>query len=248
MLAMDPAPICQVVGYFHGIAKDVHNFASRSPELGLKLETLEVLRNFASQGGGARVISELTSPTHNIPSPSWFTWTYNKVFNNGYDLDHLDIPRPSVVLEDQLHIGECWEFSGDRGQVGIRLAEVIEVSHITVDYIPPALISEDGVRRAPKNISLWGLANDDLIQNRDSRNASTFFVSDYVPAMALSNNNFVLLARVRYDVFNSGVTQRFVVESSPLTTDVVVVLFENNEGSNTTCIYGIGIHGNISRS
>src|SRR6188768_2980944 len=134
LTALNPAPLCQATKYLHNIVEETITTFSSTPG---STFTSATLRNFASQGGGAQIIPELTSPTHSLPPPSWIAWVRHQIFNGGYDMDNLHILRPSVVLEDRLSDGACWQFSGNQGQVAVRLAEIIEISHVTVDYVLP---------------------------------------------------------------------------------------------------------------
>jgi len=243
LTALNPGPLCQATKYLHNIVEETITTLSPIPESALPSP---ILRNFASQGGGAQIIPELTSPTYNLPPLSWIAWTRHKIFNGGYDMDNLHIFRPSVVLEDRLSDGACWQFSGNQGQVAVRLAEIVEISHVTVDYVLPTLLSEVAIRRAPKNITVWALVYKEPPVNALTRNAAVLLTSRRMPAKISHTSTFAMLAQFQFDLHLNPVKQIFNVANCGMLTDVVIFKIESNEGGNTTCIYPIGIHGKSS--
>ena len=198
---------------------------------------LSPLRNYASSGAGARIISELTSPTHGVPKSSFL----------GYFTDSLDrkihIPPPFVILEDRISDGECWRISGNTGQVGVRLSAPIVISHITFDYVSSTLLAPIAIAAAPRNMSLWILI-DDIPEFKslanDVRKTSEFVARGKFKKAGV----FIRIADFQYNVSLAASQQRFPVQrhlSAP--TQDVVLRVENNEGGDTTCIYWVGIHG-----
>lgn len=199
---------------------------------------LSPLRNYASSGAGARITSELTSPTHGVPKSSFL----------GYFTDSLDrkihIPPPFVILEDRISDGDCWRISGNTGQVGVRLSAPIIISHITFDYVSSTLLAPVAIAAAPRNMSLWVFV-DDIPEFKSLAKDVRKITSEFVARGKFKKAGvFIRIADFQYNVSLAASQQRFPVQrhlSAP--TQDVVLRVENNEGGDTTCIYWVGIHG-----
>jgi hypothetical protein len=94
-------------------------------------------RNFALLAGGAAIISEYTSPTFPLPRRSWKTTLLARI--RAIDVVNANIKLPTVVLGSTLSLGECWEFKGNTGHIGIHLTVPVKISDIIVDHINPIL-------------------------------------------------------------------------------------------------------------
>ena len=78
------------------------------------------LENFASRAKGATILSHLTSPQSTsvlfgVFKPKHSEWS---------------------AIEDGVQDGFCWLFPGHSGQLAIALADVINISHVTVTHRP----------------------------------------------------------------------------------------------------------------
>ncbi|KAF9521261.1 hypothetical protein CPB83DRAFT_900923 [Crepidotus variabilis] len=191
--------------------------------------------NYASNGNGASIIKQLTSPTHNLPPPSWLTRL--RSFTFGLELNRPDINRPHVILEDNLVEGECWEFTGSYGQVGIRLSRPISVSQCVFDSPSPSTLSLSSFSRTPLNMSVWAFINEpgELMGHSVTGTTSP-------PERA--GKQKTLLTRVDYQPSAGNTRQYFRSVDSPFqTTDEIMLEVHKNHGGGTTCIYWIGIYG-----
>lgn len=199
---------------------------------------LSPLRNYASSGAGATIISELTSSTHGIPKSSFLGY-----FTNPLDRK-IHIPPPFVILEDRISDGDCWRISGDTGQVGVRLSAPITVSHITFDYVSSTLLAPSAVAAAPRNMSLWVFV-DDIPQFKSLAKDDRKITSEFVARGTFRKAGvFIRIVDLQYNVSLDVSRQRFPVQrhlSAP--SQDVVLRVENNGGGDTTCIYWVGIHG-----
>lgn len=117
--------------------------------------SLSSQRNFASRGGGASIIPDFTSETYGRTacSGSQIAMVICNLQNNYY------INPPSVVLEEDITEGECWEFLGERVQITINLTESVKISHISIGHPSPHLLSPHSCLRAPRAISVWAFVN-----------------------------------------------------------------------------------------
>lgn len=51
--------------------------------------------------------------------------------------------------------GNCWAFTGDRGQVTIRLAQKVYLFNITLQHIPKSISLSGSVDTAPKDFVIY---------------------------------------------------------------------------------------------
>lgn len=205
--------------------------------------------NYASRERGAFIIPELTSPTHGLPPPTFRGRFIQRI--TGYIWDHPNIIRPSILLDEGLVNGECWEFPAVDGRVAVHLSEMITVSHISLNYVPANQLSPYAIPRTPRNVSIWGLLQhvDETLLYRinkenDLREAKSFLAAGYsLPSFVNSTTHFVRLADIYYESSSSLTWQQFPTLAYIPPVQIVILLFETNQGANTTCIYTIGIHG-----
>lgn len=152
-----------------------------------------------------------------------------------------------MILEGSLNIGECWEFQGDTGHVGIALPVRVQISEIAVNYISAALVSPQAIRRAPKNITLWGLmdgSNGGYVSgNPDQRSTLSFTQSNLLPPTAHTMDYFIALGSINYNITALPLLQTSPVSGHNLTFKMIVVEVKENWGADTTCMYTFGVYG-----
>jgi hypothetical protein len=210
----------------------------------------------ALRGEGAQLLMEFTSPTprpSTAPKTSWALGLSNLLLGPDQRQPEDDGVRlPIVVLEEPAILGECWEFGGPRGTIGIRLATPVNITALSVDYIPFHRLSSLSRKRAPKSLTLWGLIKasqiSKIVPALPIRNRPTqdFLVGTGLPDSVEKDDSFVSLLDVAYEL-HSDVKQVFVRQDYNLSTDwmyeIVVVEVTDNWGGNSTCLYHIGVHG-----
>jgi len=67
-------------------------------------------------------------------------------------------PDPSNVIKDSLQPGDCWAFLGQKGNVTIKLAKPIQITHVTIDHTHPLVAHQKN--SAPKHFKVWGWGLD----------------------------------------------------------------------------------------
>ncbi|KAF8870019.1 hypothetical protein BD779DRAFT_1681501 [Infundibulicybe gibba] len=112
-------------------------------------------RNFALRVSGTDVIPELTSPTHLLPAHTLKT-RFLQWFR-GHDFFHDHVNLPVVVLKADVSVGQCWEFLGSRGSIGLLLPDGIDIKDFSINHVSPPLISAQSAARSPRTMTLWGL-------------------------------------------------------------------------------------------
>ncbi|KAJ3831809.1 hypothetical protein F5878DRAFT_515612, partial [Lentinula raphanica] len=157
---------------------------------------------------------------------------------------HRAVP-PRSVIEEDVHIGHCWKF-GPQGHIGIRLSEMILLTHFTVYFPDPQQLSAREIKEAPKHIRLWAASIP--LPSKDTAESTPSFSSamawkPFKPSPLQTDETFVLVADVIYDI-NVGSRQRFHLppERRTWTSLVVAEIFEN-WGAEVTCLYSLTVHG-----
>ncbi|KAE9388708.1 hypothetical protein BT96DRAFT_1025316 [Gymnopus androsaceus JB14] len=201
-----------------------------------------LLSNFALADNGAKVIAALTSPTAGLRQSSFVDRLL--IWARGYDKNHMNVNPPCVVLEDH-SAADCWKFEGSHGHIVLSLSDNIHWRGFTLHFPDQRSLSEDMIRQAPKELSLWALVSKDEVDPGTSS-----LLSDWKPFLVVgqlldpstfnSSNIFQQVARVSLDALNGP-----QVFSTHLTTQTSVILVEvlDNWGNDFTCLHRISIHG-----
>ncbi len=208
-------------------------------------------RNYALYGGGANILRGYTSKTHDLPSPSILGSLTESIF--GYNPQYANVNGAGVILEESMGVGECWRISGGIGHAAINLSEAVFISHIAVDHASPILLSEDDITSAPKNMVLWALLppTDDAEYHfkMPTRPLHDFKLKKYGKDDLPVSSRLFQIIDFEYSISKQPTRQIFQVPFRMHTpTQTVVLEIKTNEGSDTTCIYWLGIYGSRSIS
>ncbi len=206
-------------------------------------------RNIALFGGGARVDPLLTSATydpreHGPYLLDAFRWIRDTML--GVEFSRLHLSRPRDALSENMELGKCWEIEGSMGHLAVQLPDVVAVTDVSVDHVPPHLLSRADVGRAPKGITIWALVNDTTARRfPESRSPALFAANFRTPSPIRLTDRFVKLKEFAFDIHSSLHHQFFAVDpsASDVQTSLVVVEINSNHGSNTTCLYYVGVYG-----
>uniref|UniRef100_A0A8C5KMT8 Sad1 and UNC84 domain containing 2 n=1 Tax=Jaculus jaculus TaxID=51337 RepID=A0A8C5KMT8_JACJA len=109
------------------------------------------LVDYALESGGASVISTRCSETYETKTallslfgiPLWY---------------HSQSPR--VILQPDVHPGNCWAFQGPQGFAVVRLSARIRPTAVTLEHVPKALSPNSTISSAPKDFAIFGLDED----------------------------------------------------------------------------------------
>ncbi|KAL0945371.1 hypothetical protein HGRIS_000869 [Hohenbuehelia grisea] len=199
-------------------------------------------RNFALHGDGARIISAFTSPSHDSSG--------RRSALRQLLCDFPELNPPEVILEDDVHVGECFEFQGSYGQIGISLPEPVHISSVSLEHVSPTMVSSGRARQAPKEIEVWAsLERGAVLDSRWSvRSAHSFHISSSHSLPANATPSFVRAAQLEFDLFGVPLRQQFhVTEVLPAcAVRHIIIVVRSNWGSDSTCLYHVGVYGNIS--
>ncbi|KAI0735954.1 hypothetical protein C8Q76DRAFT_567219, partial [Earliella scabrosa] len=182
-------------------------------------------RDHALEQYGARIVWSLTT-NESIPTPT-------------------SPSHPArVILRDSFVGGPCWLITSNQGQIGISLPEVVYPTGVTVDYIPsPDVI---GMRRAPRNLRLWGALDGKANAKRYDHLQASFPPTLHPGPPVRQGNTFLLLAEFEYEIPSKHV-QTFPIfehiQESQLVFGLFVLEIVDNWGDGHTCIHRLRIHG-----
>eukprot|EP00069_Balaena_mysticetus_P021443 bmy_00543T0 len=116
--------------------------------------------DFALKSIGASIDYEQTSATYNHDKARSY-WNWIRLWNYAQP--------PDVILEaggmaglgesgrdvPNVTPGNCWAFSGDRGQVTIQLAQKVYLSNLTLQHIPKTISLSGSLDTAPKDFVIY---------------------------------------------------------------------------------------------
>ncbi|XP_043836732.1 SUN domain-containing protein 5 [Dromiciops gliroides] len=104
--------------------------------------------DFALKSIGGTIDFEHTSATYSCDKARSY-WSWFRLWNYAHP--------PDVILEPNMTPGNCWAFSGDSGQVVIRLARKIFLTNITIQHIPKTISLSGNLDTAPKDFVVYGI-------------------------------------------------------------------------------------------
>jgi hypothetical protein len=205
-------------------------------------------QNYAAYGGGASILRRYTSKTHNLPPPSVLGSLGEAIF--GYNPQYADVNGAGIILEENMGIGECWRISGGTGHVAINLSEPVFISHIIMDYASPSVLSEDSIASAPKDMAVWTLPPTDNAEyelRMPIRFLNDFRSMKYGKDDLPGSSRLLKMIDFQYDILERPTRQIFPVPvRRHFPTQTIILEIKTNGGSDTTCIYWLGIYGQRS--
>lgn len=164
-------------------------------------------------------------------------------------LDDVPSCDPNNVLTTNLDRDSCWFIPAACGQVAIRLPELIRLTHVTIDYLPP---EHTMAHHAPRCIVVWGLvdgtANKVLYQQLLMYWEASWKLGDGPPQAGP-------FTFVPFTYFTYNINMMFPIQIFPSSVDIVslgitsglfVVDVQSNWGGNTTGICHVCLHGKPS--
>ncbi|XP_051529824.1 SUN domain-containing protein 1 isoform X2 [Myxocyprinus asiaticus] len=67
---------------------------------------------------------------------------------------------PRVVIQPDVHPGNCWAFKGSEGYLVIRLSMMIVPTAFTLEHIPKSLSPTSSISSAPREFNVYGLDDE----------------------------------------------------------------------------------------
>ncbi|VFV17075.1 low quality protein: sun [Lynx pardinus] len=167
--------------------------------------------DFALKSIGASIDFEQTSATYNYDKAR-SCWNWIRLWNYAQP--------PDVILEPNVTPGNCWAFSGDRGQVTIRMAQKVYLSNLTLQHIPKTISLSGNLDTAPKDFVIYGMEG--------------------------SPKEEVFLGAFQFQPEN--IIQMFPLQNQPVRAfGAVKVKISSNWGNpRFTCLYRVRVHGSVT--
>jgi SUN domain-containing protein 1/2 len=179
--------------------------------------------DYAVKAAGGRVV--VSSPTFHLhhalaqrSGGNIMNWIRN--FNTPPHVTVVD-----NVLEEVVHLGECWPMQGSNGFVIIKVVQPLFLSHVSIEHVSRHIAHDP--TSMPKAFEVRGLPNESNLSHAEK--LSTFVYSDESTA-------------VQTFPVTSGYNKGSGYSSSAYSLFKVDVL-SNYGNSDYTCIYRIRIHG-----
>ncbi|KAH9831926.1 uncharacterized protein C8Q71DRAFT_714738 [Rhodofomes roseus] len=186
--------------------------------------------DFALRAAGGRIVPALTTGC-----TSMFHWSCN---------------GPSVAIDEDVRVGQCWDIRALPAQLGVVLPKIIQPSHVTVEHLPKEINSDIGT--APRNMTLWGIVDgkanialfEDLLRDDPGLEA----LGRRRPHIA-TDHRYAPLLSFTYDVDGEDAIQTFGISERFRTTQMSFAVFvlevEDSWGGASTCLYRVRIHGTV---
>ncbi|XP_067286061.1 SUN domain-containing protein 1 isoform X5 [Pseudorasbora parva] len=138
------------------------------------------LVDYALESGGGSIISTRCSESFNTKTallslfglPLWY-------FSQS----------PRVVIQPDVHPGNCWAFKGSSGYLVIGLSMKIVPTAFSLDHVPKSLSPTGNISSAPRDFNVFGLDDEQQVEGQllgqfvyedDGDSLQTFLVSEEV--------------------------------------------------------------------
>ncbi|XP_032249970.1 SUN domain-containing protein 1 isoform X7 [Phoca vitulina] len=166
--------------------------------------------DFALESGGGSILSTRCSETYETKTalislfgiPLWY-------FSQS----------PRVVIQPDIHPGNCWAFRGSQGYLVVRLSMKIRPTTFTLEHIPKTLSPTGNITSAPKDFAVYGLENEYQEEGQ-------------------------LLGQFMYDQEGESLQMFHVLKKPDGTFQIVELRILSNWGHpEYTCLYRFRVHG-----
>ena len=203
--------------------------------------------DFALHSGGAMVIPSLTSNTHEIKPQGVRQQVVGYLTGHGYALGR----PPITALHHETHVGHCWPFEGDQGQLGVTLSRVVRIEEVSIDHVARDVAWD--LSSAPRKMELWGLvegaSNWAKVAAWDEARAKAGEEIPAQPGSLPSSARYVRIAEFEYDIEAPQEVQTFAVDEEVrergMDFGIVVLRVLGNWGQQFTCLYRFRVHGRM---
>lgn len=97
---------------------------------------------------------------------------------------------PRIVIQPEVHPGQCWAFKGTQGYLVIKLSVPVRPTAFSMEHIPKKLSLTGSIDSAPKDFSVLGLKSETDVEgkllgtfmyNKDGDPLQYFYVKDAEP-------------------------------------------------------------------
>uniref|UniRef100_A0A3P8ZJ50 SUN domain-containing protein n=1 Tax=Esox lucius TaxID=8010 RepID=A0A3P8ZJ50_ESOLU len=171
------------------------------------------LADYALESGGGSVLSTRCSETYETKTALMSLF--------GLPLWYFS-QSPRVVIQPDVHPGNCWAFQGSQGYLVVRLSMRIVPSAFSLEHAPKALSPLGSISSAPRHFNVYGL--DDEYQDEGK-----------------------LLGSYTYQEDGDSLQTYPVTEENDRAYQIIEVRVLSNWGNpEYTCLYRFRVHGQPS--
>ncbi len=203
------------------------------------MASVERRKNFASQAHGAKTLQQLTSVGI---AKSWILSKFQSTTSKSTMLS-----LASLALNDRIDLANCWEFTGSRAKLAIRLSEYVVITQISLEQ---PIDNLSYIQSSPRSVVVWGMVdgreNIVRVSNRSRLRGLYARLNPPMAAPFLQGYSFLPLVAFRYDASISGRQYVDVFdEILELGVDfgIVVIEIHGNWGSSDTRLCHVGVYG-----
>ncbi|XP_005997029.1 SUN domain-containing protein 1 isoform X6 [Latimeria chalumnae] len=167
--------------------------------------------DFAMESGGGSILSTRCSETYETKTALMSLF--------GIPLWYFS-QSPRVVIQPDIHPGNCWAFKGSQGYLVVRLSLLIYPTAFTLEHIPKALSPTGNISSAPKDFTVYGLEDEYQEEGK-------------------------LLGQYTYNEEGESLQTFYVLEETDKAYQIVELRILSNWGHpEYTCVYRFRVHGN----
>lgn len=168
------------------------------------------LVDYALESGGGSILSTRCSETYETRTALMSLF--------GLPLWYFS-QSPRVVIQPDVHPGNCWAFRGSSGYLLIRLSMKIRPSAFSLEHIPKALSPTGLISSAPRQFTVYGLDDE-------------------------SQEGGTLLGSYTYEEDGDALQTYPVDEENDKAFQIIEVRVLSNWGHQEyTCLYRVRVHG-----
>ncbi|XP_041085293.1 SUN domain-containing protein 1-like isoform X2 [Polyodon spathula] len=109
------------------------------------------LVDYALESGGGSILSTRCSETYETKTALMSLF--------GIPLWYFS-QSPRVIIQPDVHPGNCWAFKGSQGYLVIRLSLSVYPTSFSLEHIPKSLSPTGTIRSAPKDFTVYGLEDE----------------------------------------------------------------------------------------
>ncbi|XP_032896427.1 SUN domain-containing protein 1 isoform X2 [Amblyraja radiata] len=166
--------------------------------------------DFALESGGGSILSTRCSETYETATAVMSLF--------GVPLWYFS-QSPRVIIQPDIHPGNCWAFKGSQGYLVIRLSVEIYPFAFTLEHVPKSLSPAGNISSAPKDFSVYGL--EDEYQEEGA-----------------------VFGKYTYDQDGEAIQTFFIGEKSLKKYQIIELrIFSNWGHPEYTCLYRFRVHG-----
>ncbi|KAM4024703.1 SUN domain-containing protein 1 isoform 2-T3 [Anomaloglossus baeobatrachus] len=170
--------------------------------------------DFALESGGGSILGTRCSETYETKTALMSLF--------GIPLWYLS-QSPRVVIQPDMHPGNCWAFKGAQGYLVVRLSMEIFPTAFSLEHIPRSMSPTGNITSAPKDFAVYGLENE-------------------------YQEGGTLLVQSMYNEDGEPLQVFQVTEKNTDSFQIVELRILSNWGhSNYTCLYRFRAHGTPAR-